>query len=454
MKRLAACVLATTLLGVALRPITGQVATEVNLGAEQLVTSHEAPSESVAVVENGAIAFTRASGQATPDTAFAIGSITKMFTAVSIFQLVDKGAISLDDPLVKFLPSFPNAKNITVRQLLSHEAGVNNYLEAAVRDGLVYQATTSDALVALIAKGPPAFAPRTSWAYSNGGYVLLGKIVESVAHETLGSYEREHIFKPAAMVQTDVGGAATGLQFAPPFSMGAFVKFAQPDYSWYYGCGDVISTASDIARFDIALMHGDLVSASSFEMMQKVVRQHTLLGWDDGLGLFTRQFAGATIVGHHGGVPGYTADNEMVPGDGLAIVILDNGMAPTDQALFSIVNAVYGPARVVSSALPPEDFPSALTLFEHFFAGLQSGSIDKSALTPAMITALNHDAVAKYASLFGAWGAIQQVSYQREIKSDGMTTYMVQLACVKGAHLIRFTVDDGTKKLAGFHVAE
>jgi D-alanyl-D-alanine carboxypeptidase len=440
-----ALALCFVLLAATPHPIQGDLAYQLGLDASQLVTAHAAPSVSVAVVENGAIAFTHAAGAATPDSVYAIGSVTKMFTAVSVFQLIEQGSVSLDDPLAKFLPNFPNAKNITVRQLLSHQAGINDYVEAAVRDGLVYRPTTPDAIVAMIAAASPQFAPGTGWRYSNGGYVLLGKIVETVTHEALVDYEREHIFKVAGMQQTDVGQAAAGLDVAPPFlAIGWYAKLAQPDYSWYYACGDILSTASDLARFDIALMAGKLISPASFAAMQRVAHEHTILpDTADGLGLFIRPMAGKTFVGHHGGEPGYTSDNEMIPADGFAVVILDNGFAQTDDTLSSIVHALYWTSA--------SQYTVALKLFQNFFAGLQTASIDRSKLTPDMSAALTPAFLAKGAPVFRGWGAIKTADYQSEADEHGLTTYIVRLTCTNAAHVVRFSIDDHTKKLAGFY---
>ncbi len=451
-----ALALAVVLLGAAPHPISGDFAYSLGKDAEQLVTRHDAPSVSVAVVESNGIAFTHAAGTATPDTVYAVGSITKMFTAVSIFQLIDAAEISLDDSLAKYLPNFPNAKNITVRQLLSHQAGINDYLVDAVHDGLVYAPTTSDALVTMIAKAPPQFAPGANWRYSNCGYVLLGKVVEAVAHEPLATYEGEHIFKVAGMQQTGVGQAPEGLTVAQPFmNVGFLVELAQPDYSWYYACGDILSTASDLARFDIALMSGKLVSASSFTAMQRVVHEHTILpDTSDGLGLFKRPLADVTLVGHHGGEPGYSSDNEMIPADGLAVVILDNGQADTDDTLSSIVHALYWSFSADGRMLPPPKIAAALTLFQDFFTRLQASTVDRSSLSEEMNASLNSDMLPTMAKTLRGWGTFNRIDYQNQRDENGYTTYFVQLLCSKGSHDVRFAIDKKTGKLAGFYISK
>lgn len=207
---MAGLVSVTALPAVAAAPpieITPAVAGRIDTALQAAVGSTKGMSSalSVAVVENGRIAYNRAFGvsdiatktPATPRTRFRIASVTKMFTAVAVMQLVEAGRVGLDVPLATYLPAAPHAPEITVRQLLMHTSGLWNYGDEAFASGRVSTPTTARAIVASVANRPLEHPPGTTFAYSNTGYVLLGLVVEAVTHRALAEYEREQIFARA-----------------------------------------------------------------------------------------------------------------------------------------------------------------------------------------------------------------------------------------------------------------
>src|SRR5580765_1420283 len=140
---------------------------------------------SLTLAKDGNVLYTRSFGYSqidatekkplTPTTKYRIGSITKTFTAVMIFQLVEEGKLKLTDTLDKFFPQVPNAARITIGQILAHRSGIHN-LEPDGSWGK--QPRTKDEVVGRIAQGQPDFEPDSKHLYSNTGYVLLGYIVE------------------------------------------------------------------------------------------------------------------------------------------------------------------------------------------------------------------------------------------------------------------------------------
>src|SRR5215475_11918959 len=144
---------------------------------------------SLTITKDGKVLYTRAIGYSqineagkkplTAASRFRIGSITKMFTAAMILQLVDEGKLKLTDTLDKFLPQVPNAQKITIGQILAHRSGIPNVR----RDQITWKRgapVTRDEMLALIVKGTPEFEPDTKHSYSNSGYFLLGLILEKV----------------------------------------------------------------------------------------------------------------------------------------------------------------------------------------------------------------------------------------------------------------------------------
>lgn len=338
------------------------------------IRSGAARALSIAVVLDGSIVASQTFGGADPRDAFSVGSISKMFTAVSILQLVQRGKVALDGDAASYLPHYPALAGITVRQLLNHTSGLPNYADDAVADGTIFTKTTPDAILSDALSKPRNFAPGTDWNYTNTGYVVLGQIVERVSGLSLAQYETVHIFDPVGMKESFV---------APPLRNNAVAPFGGDpgNWSWYYGCGDVFSTADDLARFDIALMRGDLLAPKMFGEMQRTSPYPTLApGMHDGLGLFVSRIGDATVVGHHGGEPGYRADNEMIPDRGFAVAVVGNGSYDTSpmvaQALSTYVETN------LRAALPASEYvdgaPAMTARLKALLSDLRNGADDRS----------------------------------------------------------------------------
>lgn len=299
----------------------------------------------VAIVDAGRIVAAGTFGDTTPATKFSVGSVSKMFTAVSVMQLAERGKLRLDDRAATYLPQFAS-NAVTIRELLDHTSGIPNYLDDAVNDGDVNSVTTPARILSSMVARAPDFAPGTDWNYSNTGYVALGQIVERISGLPLAQYEQRFIFDPSGMRDTFV---------APAFGKNVADSFdgTPGNWSWYYACGDVFSTARDVVLFDVALMQGKILSARSFAQMQQTVPYTTLApGIRDGLGLFLSQNGNLVEVGHHGGEPGYRADDEMIPARQFAIAVVGNGAYATQP----IVNAAlqeYFPGQRAGEAQPP-----------------------------------------------------------------------------------------------------
>ena len=233
-------------------------------------------------------------------------------------QLAERGRTPLDDRAATYLPQFAS-NAVTIRELLDHTSGIPNYLDDAIRDGDVNTITTPARILSNMLARPPDFAPGTDWNYSNTGYVALGQIVERVSACRWRSTSSGSFFEPSGMRNTFV---------APAFGKNVADSFdgTPGNWEWYYACGDVFSTARDVALFDVALMQGKILSAQSFAQMQQTVPYTTLApGIRDGLGLFLSQNGSLVEVGHHGGEPGYRADDEMIPARQFAIAVVGNG---------------------------------------------------------------------------------------------------------------------------------
>jgi D-alanyl-D-alanine carboxypeptidase len=305
---------------------------------------------SLTIVKDGNTLYTRSIGysqingaEKKPLTAanrFRIGSITKMFTAAMIFQLIEEEKLKLTDTLDKFLPQVPNAGKITVAQILTHRSGIPNVRRA--RDGQTRMNTipmAKDEMLALIVKGTPDFEPDTSHRYSNSGYQLLGLILENLTGKPYAESLEERITSKIGLKDTymatgpiDVkkNEALTYIHFG-----GDWKQVAETHPSILFSAGAIVSTPGDLAKFIQALFDGKIVSKKSLEQM-KTIRD----GMGSGMELFT--FAGKTFYGHGGGADNYGAWLAYEPEEKLAVAYATNAkIYPVPDIVRGVIDIYY-----------------------------------------------------------------------------------------------------------------
>ncbi len=305
-----------------------------------------AAGATVAVARAGALVAVHAVGvadleqgvAATADTVYCIGSISKIFTAAAVLQLVEQGRLALDDELTRYLPDFPAGEQpITIHQLLHHESGLPDFEYVGTWPTTKAVRRTAQEVVATFRDLPREFAPGTRWRYSTSGYYLLGLVIEAVTGEPFAAYLQAHVFAPAALTATRfcdadalIPGRARGYTSTPDED--ALINAELADLSQYGGGGGLCSTAGDLVRFWIALRAGRLVSPASLSLMQG---PHALGDGTPtfyGYGLFTTRFRGQQAIGHSGGVPGFSAQLLHYTDDDLTIAVLGNvdGLHPLE----------------------------------------------------------------------------------------------------------------------------
>ena len=198
----------------------------------------------------------------TTDTQFCLGSMNKMFTSVAILQLVGQGKLALDKPIATYWPDYPNrdlAARVTIRELLSHTGGTGDIFTPEYEAHRVETRTLAD-YVRLFGNRAVQFQPGTRMEYSNYGFILLGRIIELVSHESYESYVREHVFVPAGMLHTDsrpesdhVRGRAIGYTRGPS---GLIPNTSTMPWSGT-SAGGGYSTVGDLLLFAEALQAGN-----------------------------------------------------------------------------------------------------------------------------------------------------------------------------------------------------
>ncbi len=256
-------------------------------------------------------------------TRYAIGSISKQFTAVCVLQLAEQGRLSLTDALAKYLPAPPNADHITLRMLLNQTSGLHNYPSMREHDWPLHGVIPTTSLVDLLATDKPDFAPGTRFEYSNANYLALAQIVAQVSGEPYGEYLCRHIFRPLGMTQSGNGYAVQRGLAVPVGGQGDPRHPVSLDL--YQGAGSLVSTAADLLRWDQALLDGRLLKPESMRLLWTA--GEPAQGSSYAMGFVTADLAGHREVWHNGLTPtagGYNL-NAIFPEDGLAVVVLSNG---------------------------------------------------------------------------------------------------------------------------------
>jgi len=265
------------------------------------------------------------------DTKFRIGSMDKMFTAVAIAQLVEAGKLKWDSTLAETIPDYPDktAGAITVWQLLHHTAGLGGFFVPEFfehREKFMHPADFLD----LIARQPKVGKPGERWSYSNSGFILLGRIVETASGEAYEDYILRHVFTPAGMTAT---GFDRLQDVTPKLAVGYFKDDVfgltpwKANWEWlpYHAmpAGGGYSTNADLLRFRAALRGSRLVKPETLaKMFDGEAAAHEdeayATGFDD------RPFAGRHLRGHSGGAPGMDADLVIVWETGDAVAVTSN----------------------------------------------------------------------------------------------------------------------------------
>src|SRR5437870_747368 len=186
---------------------SSELRSQIDKLATDALAKSGVPSASVAVVTNGQITYVKAYGDArleprtpaTPNMRYSIGSISKQFTAAAILFLQEQGKLSLDDKVARFIPDLTRANEVTIRQLLSHTSGYQDYWPQDYVMPMMLEPVTAQKILDLWARKPLDFDPGTKWQYSNTNYVIAGVIVEKAAGKPLLEFLREKVFTPLGM---------------------------------------------------------------------------------------------------------------------------------------------------------------------------------------------------------------------------------------------------------------
>ncbi|HEV2179671.1 MAG TPA: serine hydrolase domain-containing protein [Gemmatimonadaceae bacterium] len=399
---------------------------QVDSIANAVLTTTGVPSASVAVVRHGAIAYAHAYGLAKLDPRtpadstmrYAIGSISKQFTAASILLLVQQHKVSLDDPVSRYVPGLSRGNEVTVRELLSHTSGYQDFWPQDYVPPDMEQSTTPQHIIDRWAKQPLDFEPGTQWQYSNTNFIIAGLIVEKASGTPFTKFVHAQILDRIGLTSA-VDFDALGPSAAQPigymrYGLGPLRPATPTGPGWMFGAGELAMTPGDLAKWDIAMIQQSLLAPASYKTMETTVLLKNGVSSGYGLGVEVGQLGGHRMISHSGEVSGFTAENMVFPDDSAAIVVLTNqDAAPASGAIAQQIARVL---FTTEDAMTTERTARAHRIFE----GLQQGTIDRSLFTADANAYFSDTALADFKSGLGPLGAPTGFVQTRQESRGGM----------------------------------
>ena len=438
--------------------LPADVAEKIDKLAVETLTRTGVPSASLAVVRDGQIVYVKAYGDAklepkTPATAamrYSIGSISKQFTASAILLLQEQGSLSLDDKVGKYLPDLTRANEVTIRQLLSHTSGYQDYWPQDYVMKPMLSPTTAQKIMDTWAKKPLDFEPGTKWQYSNTNYVIAGAIVEKVARMPFLRFMQEKIFTPLGMksvMSIDEGRLTesdpTGYK---RYALGPLRVAPKEGTGWLFAAGELAMTPEDLAKWNVSIIEGKLMKPGSYLELGREVLLKNGVGTNYGLGVSVGMPNGRRALSHGGEVSGFTSQSIVFPEDRVAVVVLTNQDAAS----------AAGP---IASGMPPllfatNDSATAAKLEQakKIFEGLQQGTIDRALFTENANGYFSEQALEDFKNSLGPLGKWESFTQVGQSLRGGMIgrTYIVRFK-EKTIRAWTYEMPDG--KLEQFQVA-
>jgi len=425
--------------------------TRIDRIAAQVLEETGVPSASVAIIKGGKLAYTHAFGSArlataadpavpaTPAMRYSVGSISKQFTAAAILMLQEDGKLSIDDPVGKYVPGLTRGNEVTIRQILSHTSGYQDYWPEDYVMTPMLAPESAQQILDTWAKKPLDFEPGTQWQYSNTNYVIAGRIVESVTGQPLMELLTRRIFRPLGMTsvwnsdETKLTQADATAYYR--HALGPLRIAPKEGRGWMFAAGELAMTAHDLALWDESLIAQSILKPESYKEMFTEVKLKDGKGTHYGLGVEVRDRDGHRSIEHSGEVSGFVADNEVLVDDGVAVAVLTN-----QDAVGAASSIARLTAPAVLGAPGTEAEKQALTIYHD----LQQGRIDRTLLAPNLSDYFTAEALADFQTSLAPLGEPLTFHQTREELRGGMTFRAFEIAYPgKRLTLTTYTYPDG-----------
>ena len=386
------------------------------------------PSASIAVVKDGRIEFAQAYGSArlnpkTPATAdmrYKIGSNSKQFVAAAILMLAEEGKLSLNDRVSKYVPGLTRGGDITIRHLLSHTSGYQDYYPLDYVAPFMTHPATPQSIIDTWAKKALDFEPGAEWQYSNTNYTIAGVIIEQLTGKPLVEFWKTRILNPLAMT-TAIDAERTPWSASDPQghtrnALGPPRTTAPEAAGWLFAAGALAMSASDLARWNLNLLNGGLLKPASLEAMTTPPKLNNGNPTRYALGIgIGKTSAGHRKWSHGGGTAGFVSQNAVYPDDHIAITVLTNG---EDGAATRIHREIE---RIMLEPATQASATEALAIARKIFAGLQAGRVERDMLTSDALAYFTPEVVKDFQTSLKPLGAPASFDETNSGERGGMT---------------------------------
>jgi D-alanyl-D-alanine carboxypeptidase len=425
--------------------------------AATVLSATGVPSASVAVVQHGKMVMAKAYGQASlepsrpaaPSMRYALGSISKQFTAAAILLLQEEGKLRIDDPVGKYVPGLSRGNEVTIRQILSHTSGYQDFWPQDYLMEPMKKDAPAQSIMDRWAKQPLDFEPGTRWQYSNTGFVLAAMIVEKVSGMPFFQFIQTRLLDPLDMKSArnfDADPRAVDATGYIRYALGPLHPAPDAGKGWMYGAGMLAMTPTDLAKWDISLIRRSLLKPQSYSEMFHETTLRNGAPSSYGLGVFSLMSGGHFLVEHNGEVSGFTAENFVYPEDSAAIIVMTNQDAAS--AAGSIATQISRLLFTVEDSLTGNRTAQARAILE----GLQKGHIDRSLFTPNANGYFGEVALKDFAASLAPLGSLVSFVQTSSSKRGGMTLRNYR-AIFNGKSLRVWTFETADGKLEQFQVA-
>ena len=406
----------------------------------------------------------------TQETQFAIGSVTKQFTAACVLLLAEDGKLAVTDKVAKWFPELTAASEITLLDLLNHVSGYPDYYPLDFVDRPMTKPISAEALIHRFATKPLDFEPGTRFSYSNTGYIILGEIVARVSGMPFGEFLERRLLKPLELTRTvfEPDREAPGLSRGySAFALSGPEPALPEGRGWIGAAGGLYSTAADIVKWDLALIGGRVLKPESLKLMTspRTLKDGSLSNY--GCGLNIGHPEGRLVYSHGGGVAGFIAQNTILPESRSAVVILVNFDFP--QGVYrSVIRALLSatrpseakPETAPSSAtsapargVPSIQGPSAADEARLLFGQLQKGRVDRGQLGEEFSWFLTEERIEGASARLSVFGEPKSVELKSLGERGGMEVSNVTFTFASGSlSILMYRTPDG--KVQEFFVSK
>ncbi|WP_163867453.1 serine hydrolase domain-containing protein [Myxococcus eversor] len=340
------------------RPITGVLDAGLTQALDTALDAvlRQVPAASVAVAVPGQGLWTATRGKSRTDTQepvdsaslFQVASVTKSFTAMLAGQLVQEGRLRWDTPVSTWFPEVPGTELMTLEDLLEHTHGLVSFNALPGFEDGPYR--SPEELIRLSAEQPPQFCPGGNWAYSNTGYVMLGRILEQVEGKPFSVLLQDRLLRPLGLAHTEFRAAGLPLtQVVVGHVAGAPVT--DLDYATPYSAGGLASTAEDLVRFWHALLPGEVLAPAtvrglfqdmhSMDVMYPPTQPGSTMFYGRGVQLYDVPTGPGLMLGHSGGIKGFSSVVAYVVEDDVFVsVVFNDSQVSAEAGLWALVRAL------------------------------------------------------------------------------------------------------------------